>query len=284
MVGSTPHPVYLRNAIIPSRQVGEESGNMPCEECPGVFVHLAYLDDSGTGDKKKVNQVMSAVIMEGKEFSAIEIMMGIFADALVSPDKWQQFEEFHAYELYGGYGPFEGVPQDKRFKAIETLMTWVNRHNIPLIYGAVNKKQLAETAYGSANPLDICFRYCVQGIEMWAIRQDMAAMKEGTRSASGPHPLIVLVTDDFQDKQTKQTLRASFFDLRKRIARPGGTLGINWHLHDALYFGNSKDSVGLQFADLCSYVISKHLEGDPATEGFFRMIEKQIAYYETGPK
>ncbi len=250
-----------------------------------LFVHLAYLDDSGTGDKKKKSQVMTAVIIEGKEFSGIELTMGFLAEALIPREKWDEFEEFHAWQLYGGHGPFEGVPEVQRFGVIERLLAYVQKHNIPLVYGTVNKQKLAMTEYGSASPLDVCFRYCVQGIEMWAIQQDIAAKADGTRSASGPHPLVVLVTDDFQDNKIKQTLRVSFLDLRKRIAVPGTSFGTIWHLHDALYFGNSKDSAGLQLADLCCYVIAKHLEGgDAVMDDFFQMIEKQIAYHQEGPK
>ncbi len=61
-------------------------------------------------------------------------------------------------------------------------------------------------------------------------------------------------------------------------------MGKIWHLHDDMYFGNSQESVGLQLADLCSYFIVKHLEGNQATEGFFKIIEKQIVYSRIEPE
>ncbi len=41
-----------------------------------------------------------------------------------------------------------------------------------------------------------------------------------------------------------------------------------WYVHDDMYFGSSKDSVGIQLADLCGYFIAKHLEGDVSIDGF----------------
>jgi Protein of unknown function (DUF3800) len=77
----------------------------------------------------------------------------------------------------------------------------------------------------------------------------------------------MLIVDDCQ-KDIKNTLRKSFQQLRKFITPPDFGLGQLVHVHDDMYFGNSKDSIGLQLADLSSYFIAKHLEGDTTTEGF----------------
>jgi hypothetical protein len=43
-----------------------------------------------------------------------------------------------------------------------------------------------------------------------------------------------------------------------------------------MYFGDSKYSIGIQIADLCSYFIARRLAGDSETEHFYKMIEPQI--------
>lgn len=65
-------------------------------------VYLAYLDDSGTRDKGRTFQVLSAVIIEDKEFSNREVVMGAAIEAILPHDRLDTFEEFHAFELFGG--------------------------------------------------------------------------------------------------------------------------------------------------------------------------------------
>ncbi len=50
-----------------------------------------------------------------------------------------------------------------------------------------------------------------------------------------------------------------------------------------MYFGSSKNSVGLQLADVCVYFIARHLAGKPDSEGFYDTIKDQIAFSEVYP-
>jgi hypothetical protein len=51
-------------------------------------------------------------------------------------------------------------------------------------------------------------------------------------------------------------------------------LGVN--VFDDLYFGDSKNSTGLQIADICVYVIARHLAKKPDAKGFYDIISGQI--------
>ncbi len=233
-------------------------------------MYLAYLDDSGTGDKKENFQVVTAVIVKDERFSNLEVRIGAALEAILSPEKIEHFEEFHACQLYGGYGVFDSVEQPKRFDLIELLLQSLTLSGIPVVYGAVDKAKLAAQLYGSAEPLDVCFRVCLEGVEEWIAR-------------ILPHDLALLIADDFGDSKTKTMLTKSFRNLRKRL-RPPWELGKLQHLHDGLYFGNSKDSIGIQLADLCGYFIAKHLNGDDkVAEAFYSQIEKHIKYFRIEP-
>lgn len=88
--------------------------------------------------------------------------------------------------------------------------------------------------------------------------------------------MVVLIADDFQDSKVKKNLRESFRILRNKLRPPDYDYGEIWHLHDDLYFGSSKESVGIQLADLCAYIVRRNLEGDPVVSGFYEAIKKQI--------
>lgn len=258
-----------------------------------VFVHLAYLDDSDTRAKKHKWQVMSAVLIEDKSFKLAETGVSIIPEMLIPSEKLDQFEEFHACELYGGYGVFEGVEQSTRFEAIERLLAVVHMLGLPIMYGAVNLARLQQEFYASADPLDISFRICLKGI----LELMDAHIQQRVQSAVGekienyalehitPHvvtglleELVILIMDEC-DKKTKETLHRSFRDLRPPRR---ATCQIN-HLHDDMYFGDSRFSIGIQLADLCSYLIARHLDEDAEIEGFYKMIEPHIAFSEIHP-
>ena len=56
------------------------------------------------------------------------------------------------------------------------------------------------------------------------------------------------------------------------------------NIHDSMYFGNSKDSIGIQLADLSSYLIARHLEQDSSTEDFYNRIQDRIVYFKVEPE
>jgi hypothetical protein len=94
----------------------------------------------------------------------------------------------------------------------------------------------------------------------------------------------LLLLDDSTEKEKKNRLKQSFRELRRHIRPAGFDPGLEF-IHDDMYFGSSKDSIGIQLADLCAYFIGKHLDGgDPAAEGFYQIFEKEIVNSRTEPE
>jgi hypothetical protein len=252
-------------------------------------MHLAYLDDSDTKTKLHKWQVMSCIFIEDKSFKLIEAGLSAIPEELIGAERLHEFDEFHASELYGGYGIFENIDQDKRFAAIERLLHIISALGIRIVYGAVDLDKMKHELFGSADPLDICFRICLKGIDVWSEgrlheRIDAEAGEDRDKwqkviLKNLIEELVVLIVDDC-DAKVKSILTRTF-----RAIRPSSlTSGYNVHcLHDDLYFGDSRFSIGIQLADLCSYFIGKHLEGDVESEGFFQMIEPNIRYWQSFP-
>jgi hypothetical protein len=234
---------------------------------------LGYTDDSGRFDKKtQTYQVLSIVLVHDKVSETVEHSIGHCVQDVVPEDRLDKFEEFHAWELYGGYGVFDGVDQQKRFEAIKRLLSIISDFKIPVIYGGVNLSLLQQQYYPSANPIDIAFRMCIPRIE--------ELMKGKQRNAGSEFTLLII---DEMDKDKRSRLKQTFRELRKPIRPPNWHPG-TWYIHDDMYFGSSKDSLGIQLADLCSYFIAKHLESDSASSGFYDIFRDLIVCEEVGPK
>src|SRR5207248_9044925 len=110
---------------------------------------------------------MAAVIIRDSYFRELEMLMGTIAHLLMPTARLNEFAEFHACELYGGFGVFEGIEQQERFNAIKFLLSVLKKKEIPVVYGAVNIDRLKDMVYASADPLDIAFRICCEGVEKW---------------------------------------------------------------------------------------------------------------------
>lgn len=171
--------------------------------------------------------------------------------------------------MFGEYGPFEGIKQDVRFRIIDYLLKIVARNNFPVIFGAVNKAELKKQVYASVSLLDMCFRSCLKGI--------ISFMEQ-----NASQQLALLIADD--STQEKKLLRVAFLDHRERMKPILGEQKLI-PLHDDMYFGDSKYSIGIQMADLCGYFIAKHIQGHhPEAEGFYEIIKDQIMYSRIEPE
>jgi hypothetical protein len=184
------------------------------------------------------------------------------------------FTEFKGTDLFWGHGVWEKVPQEKRFDTIEHLLKIVTRLELPVICGMVDKTRLADTNFSSSNPLAVAFKVCARGIERW--------MSERTT----PVDLCLFIQDDREDRRLKAGLKTAFRELRPKLKPPDWNLGKLHHIHDEMYFGDSKESIGLQLADLCSFLIFRHYTAERCadSEGFYKTIKPYIFYKEIEPK
>lgn len=231
-------------------------------------MYLAYLDDS----KNRDWQVVSAVLIPADSFMLLELISATAIDGLMPEDRRDGFEEFHASELYYGQHAFEGIEQNVRFGAIQALLANLQLHRFKVAYGAVNLKQHAVSFFGAAPPQDVAFRRCALGIGQWLGDQALADLAKGGDAAQ--HVALFIMDDS--DPKTRAILQGSFRQLRSRFRLTSTTGNALAFVHDDMYFGSSKFSIGIQMADLCSYFIARHLAGDAEIEHFYKMIEPQI--------
>jgi hypothetical protein len=122
------------------------------QELRRLFVFLTYIDDSDTRAKVKKWQVLTAVIIPDSLFYSVELMASVVIERLMPEEELEKFEEFHACELYGGYGVFEKIDQAKRFEAIEAMLQTVHSFSLPIVYGAVNLDALKKQVYFVSKP------------------------------------------------------------------------------------------------------------------------------------
>jgi hypothetical protein len=243
-------------------------------------VYLSYIDDSGRRKKDSAYQVLASVLVPESFFISLEISAATAIMREIPEESrdlfLEKFKEFKAVDLYNGHGPFDPliIKQEHRFGLITYLLRLLEYNKIKVVYGAVDRFALERSSVASANSVDICFRLCAEGIETY-----LASLPQKLPA----YEFALFIADEFNSD--KAELKASFRAMRPLTRPPHFAVGKIFHVHDEMYFGDSKESIGLQLADLCAYFIAKHLEGaaDPGAEGFYKLIEPHIVYCKVQP-
>ena len=247
-----------------------------------MFVHLAYLDETGTDGHSPI-VMFGAVVVTPGTFGWVERLHSIAIEQIFSPDEIEEkFHEFHASELYRGEGAFAGIEEAKRFDAIRVLLMAMEDQKLPYIYGAVDRTKLAKSLAGTARPLDCAFRLCALGIEDWARSQHPQV--SGAIQIDYQDQYLFILDDNTTDKELKKQLRTSYRLLR--AAHPYTLKNENrlWHAHDEMYFGDSRESVGIQMADLCNYFMLHHLLKKEGSEEFYEIFVAQAICAKPEPE
>jgi hypothetical protein len=245
-------------------------------------VHLAYLDESL---QQGSLAMFGAIVIPHGVFGWTEHMHSTAIQQLFRVDEIEEkFQEFHAEELFKGKGAFEGIEETKRFDAITVLLMAVSHYKLPFIYAAVDEKKLdksplSQALFETANPLVAAFKLCLLGVESWAQNRHPQDNPGIVKIDYGDQYL--LIADETKDQELKKRLRKSYRILRAAHAYAGKTHNRLWHAHDAMYFGDSRDSVGIQLADLCVYFLQRQLtkrdlNAKDKSDEFYKMFSEQV--------
>jgi hypothetical protein len=127
-------------------------------------MHIAYFDDS-RDERGSALAIIGTVVIPDEKFHFLETAVGLTVEQFIPEEKWEEFEEFHAADLYGGHGVFENIDEGLRKQAIRDLLNLVGAMHLPFIYSAVNRRELELSAFGSSDPVDLAFRMCAKAIE-----------------------------------------------------------------------------------------------------------------------
>jgi hypothetical protein len=232
------------------------------------YVYLVYADDSGRDNKWKI---ICAVIFSGSAYDTTEFILGSCIESYV-PEAMRCSFEFHASDIWNRKSPEFAQLQPNDTEEIFTQCALaIDGLELSIVYGAVDiaKLKSGPGLYSSASPIDIAFRVCAIKVEEWFAEQ--AANDFG-----------LLICDD-GDKRHKDAMQQAFRALRPRIRSSAMDRGRLSHLHDDMYFGDSRYSAGIQIADFAGFLIMHHLDGRQETAKFYDMIKDRISAFGVEP-
>lgn len=245
-------------------------------------MHLAYLDETGTDGHSSVAMFGALIVPAGK-FGYLSGLHETAIQQILPIEKIDDFEEFHAGALYHGKPPFDGIDETKRFTAITVLMSAVRTEELPLVYAAVDRKEVARSPFGVMKPLHAAFHMCLLGVEDWATANHPNQHRDGTKVIDW-NDTFLCILDDCNDKVLKADYKRTYRSLRTKHPFVPKTKNRLWHAHDDMFFADSTDCLGVQIADLCNYFVRLHLEGVDEPQNFYQMISEQVICSKPEPE
>jgi hypothetical protein len=239
-----------------------------------VFVFIGYMDDAGSDEESPV-AVMTAVLVKHQLLFELEAHAGQIVERLIPKERLRRFNEFKACDLFHANGIFTGIDPPLRMEAMHALLKPVNRFAMPVIYSAVDRVKLARVvsanAIASSSAINLAFRMCLLGVQRWLETHDLT------------NEPALLLCDDTNNRSLKQTMQADYRALRPKLLPPDWPSGRLERMHDGIYFGNSRDSTGIQVADLCAWVVRRSIV-EQDVPSLFVEIEDSIACSKVEPE
>ncbi len=223
---------------------------------------MAYAGDT-TASWGGINfRVLAAVIVGAKAFADCEELVGFKVEDWLPEDRDPNFREFHAAEMFSRNGGLSNLKPGDPLAIAYFFQVAMHEMDAHVVYGAVESNEFTAGLY----PIDekeLAFRLCLLGAEAWLRKQG--------------EELAILIHGATNDARYRVSIQEYFRKHRRRISRCGDIRGVLAHMHDDIYFGDSRFSVGIQLADFCAHLIGRHLcapEGD--TESLFQDLSPMI--------
>jgi hypothetical protein len=250
------------------------------------YVHLAYMDESGT-DGHCPYAIYGALIIPHGTFSRFEIMHSNAIQQILPLDKIEEFKEFHACDLYLGNEPFNDIEEEKRFTAIKLLLHAVSMEGGHFVYSAAHRESISESPFGTSKPLLSAFHMCLLGVEDWATANHPSPHSPPVKAKMLDWKDTVLyIADDFNQKNDpiKPELTKVYRKLRSKYPWVPPHKNRLWHSHDHMFFADSRDCVGIQMVDLCNYFLKRRISGEAEPQNFIDIFSDRIICAKPEPE
>lgn len=221
-------------------------------------MRLIYTDEAGTSGQEPV-LVTAAVIInpdtDGKPSSQKVLKL---IDQYVPTDQQKEFE-FHGHTLLKGKGITKTWSKEIREKLATEFLRIIPELNLPVIYAAVPKRNFKERYKHRTNPPHprlIAFQMMVEQCERWMKQRE-------------PKELAMIISDETTESRKFKDMIRYGFSWGQMPDQPK-------HIWDTVHFANSKDSIGLQFADFAAYIIKRSLMGKDESERYYKILRPCI--------
>lgn len=206
---------------------------------------LAYVDESGnTGTNLKdphqpIHWMAAVLVPEDQILTIRRALDGIVASVNNVDDN----EELHGSELFGGEGPWRGVPPAERIRVYEEALVLLGDNGCEVAHASVDKRNMYSTSRRALHPHIVAFQFLAEKLQRH-VRSQTDPMKQ--------RALIVADENHENDHYQLQLLR----NMQDGAGGIGKSVPLT-NIVDTVHFVESRLNRGVQLVDLVAYALNR---------------------------
>ena len=236
-----------------------------------------YIDESGISQDRKILVVGGVIINPDREYDVLEQYLEALAKLYVPPEKYFPGFPLHAKDLFHGTGVWDKgtYPRERSIELLKKLVEIPAKVGLPVVWGYIktpefkstnpNRKQHMHTALNQGLAFSLC----------------LVAAEQVMRNYIDPKEYAWLFVEKNHSEKVLEvavrTLRGQY-GVDEVLVVPGAEqyLPLKRIRESAAMIGK-RDSIVLQLADVCVFILRSFLEGRQGCEELFEIFSKNNA-------
>lgn len=188
---------------------------------------------------------------------------------------------FHAKDIFHGVGKFkrEEWPRERRAHLLSELCEIPRMFELPVIAGFTERKRYEEKVLKTAPSIDQSklrsfthaetFLKAAMAIEGW--------MSRVTQNESA----MIIAEDAPKIKNILKIIHTGYTDRLAELGQKNKMFHSN-HIIETVHFAAKLESMPLQVADTCAFILKRHFMDKHDSASFFDILRPQLVWYEQG--
>jgi hypothetical protein len=268
MQGRVSHEPHLCPCFAGAQLVGEK------------LVRIAYLDEAGKSKhEEEPYLVVAGIILHGDEhWRPLEEHMRAIGRRYLPDDPKPLF---HAKDIFHGTGKFDrnlpAWPRERRWQLLSELCEIPRDFKLPVVFGFTQRDRFRENVLqvdpGASKELILTISHAdtfvkaAMSIETWMHRVV-------------PTETAMIIAED--SPKMKRILKDAHAGYSNRFAKVGeeNKMFHSNHIIETAHFATRSESMPLQLADACAFVIKRHLMEKDDAASFFSVLREELVWYD----
>ncbi len=241
-------------------------------------MRIAYLDEAGISNPvQEPYLVVAGIIIDGdKHWRPLEEHFRALAERYLPDDPAPLF---HAKDIFHGTGKFsrDEWPRERRWHLLSELAEIPRKYDLPVVFGFNNRQrhgdevrkvapQAPESTVQRITHADAFIKaaMCVEG---W--------MRRVTRNET----VIVIAEDTPKIKKLLKSVHAGYSDRVAKVPENKKAFQ-SAHIIETVYFAEKSESMPLQVADACAFIIKRHLMDRFDVDSLYGSMRSQLLWWD----
>lgn len=244
------------------------------------LVRIAYLDEAG---KSKVEEepylVVAGIVLHADEHwrSLEEHMRAIGRRYLPNDPK----PVFHAKDIFHGTGKFDrNLPvwtRERRWQLLAELCEIPRDFKLPVVVGFTQRERFREKILKTAPKASEEAILTVSHAETF-VRAAMS-IESWMRRVVPKETAMIIAEDSPKMKRMLKGVHAGYSNRFAEVGHEDKLFHSN-HIIETAHFATRSESMPLQLADACAFVIKRHFMQKDDAVGFFNVLRPEVVWYD----